>query len=62
MRVKFKEKIIKPTTATSYSIEKSTFDPKTMVQIRFISSLDHGIDFVQKIIDPYQPINKETPK
>lgn len=37
-RPKYKEPIVKCTTGTCYSIDKTTFDEKMMVQIRFLSS------------------------
>lgn len=50
-REQYSEKIIEPTQSTCYSIQKQTFNPNTMVQIRFISKLDHGINFETKDIN-----------
>jgi len=37
-RPKYKEPIVRCSTATCYSIDKDTFDKSTMVMIRFVSS------------------------
>ena len=44
-RPAFKEKIVQGSTTTCYSVDKATFDPRTMVQILMLSSEDHKIDF-----------------
>lgn len=53
MRIQYCEKMVNANSATCYSIDKSSFNPQNMVQIRMVSSENHGIDFTQKTYNPY---------